>query len=77
MSFGLPVCCVNTGSVAEILGPRCLFSYEPGNIESMVSAIREALCCSDLPKRGQEARELALINHSPDLVAATLAGSLC
>jgi glycosyltransferase involved in cell wall biosynthesis len=29
MSFGLPVCCVNTGSVAEILGPRCLFSYEP------------------------------------------------
>jgi len=72
MSFGLPVCCVNTGSVAEILGPRCLFSYQPQNLDSMVMAIRTALECTDLPERGREAYDLAIKNHSPAVVASRL-----
>jgi glycosyltransferase involved in cell wall biosynthesis len=72
MSFGLPVCCVDTGSVAEILGPRCLFSYQPQNLDSMVTAIRMALECTDLPERGREAYDLASKNHSPALVASRL-----
>ena len=72
MSFGLPVCCVDTGSVAEILGPRCLFAYQPKNLESMVAAIRSALECTDLSERGREAYDLALKNHSPALVASRL-----
>ena len=72
MSFGLSVCCVDTGSVAEILGPRCLFSYQPQNLDSMVTAIRMALECTDLPERGREAYDLASKNHSPALVASRL-----
>lgn len=72
MSFGLPVCCVNTGSVAEIMGPRCLFSYQPLDLDSMVMAIRTALECTDLPERGREAYDLAVKNHSPALVASRL-----
>ena len=72
MSFGLPVCCVNTGSVSEILGPRCLFPYEPQNLGSMVNAIRNVLRCPDLPERGKEAYNLALKNHSPALIASRL-----
>jgi len=72
MSFGLPVCCVNTGSVAEILGPRCLFPYQPQDLDSMISAIRTALECTDLPERGREAYDLAIKNHSPALVASRL-----
>jgi len=72
MSFGLPVCCVNTGSVAEILGPRCLFSYQPQDLDSMVMAIRTALECEDLPERGREAYDLAIKNHSPAVVASRL-----
>jgi len=72
MSFGLPVCCVDTGSVAEILGPRCLFSYQPHDLDSMVMAIRTALECNNLPERGREAFDLAIKNHSPALVAARL-----
>jgi len=72
MSFGLPVCCVKTGSVAEILGPRCLFSYQPQNLDSMVIAIRSALECTDLPERGREAYDLAIKNHSPTVVASRL-----
>jgi glycosyltransferase involved in cell wall biosynthesis len=72
MSFGLPVCCVDTGSVAEILGPRCLFSYQPQDLDSMVTAIRTALECTDLPERGREAYDLAIKNHSPAVVASRL-----
>ena len=72
MSFGLPVCCVNTGSVAEILGPRCLFPYQPQNLDSMVTAIRTALECTDLPERGRVAYDLAIKNHSPAVVASRL-----
>jgi len=72
MSFGLPVCCVDTGSVAEILGPRCLFSYQPQDLDSMVMAIRTALECEDLPERGREAYDLAAKNHSPALVTSRL-----
>lgn len=72
MSFGLPVCCVNTGSVAEILGPRCLFPYQPKDLDSMVMAIRTALECEDLPERGREAYDLAIKNHSPAVVASRL-----
>jgi glycosyltransferase involved in cell wall biosynthesis len=72
MSFGLPVCCVDTGSVAEILGPRCLFAYQPQNLDSMVVAIRQALECIDLLERGKEAYALAIKNHSPALVASRL-----
>ena len=72
MSFGLPVCCVNTGSVAEILGPRCLFSYQPHNLDSMITAIHTALECTDLAERGREAYDLAVKNHSPALVTSRL-----
>ena len=72
MSFGLPVCCVNTGSVAEILGPRCLFAYQPKNLNSMVAAIHAALECQDLSARGREAYDIAVKNHSPALVASRL-----
>ena len=72
MSFGLPVCCVDTGSVAEILGPRCLFAYQPQDLDSMVMAIRTALECTDLSERGREAYYLAAKNHSPALVASRL-----
>jgi glycosyltransferase involved in cell wall biosynthesis len=72
MSFGLPVCCVDTGSVAEILGPRCLFAYQPKNLDSMVAAIHTALECSDLSARGREAYDLAIKNHSPALVTSRL-----
>lgn len=72
MSFGLPVCCVNTGSVAEILGPRCLFAYQPKNLDSMVAAIHAALECPDLPTRGREAYDIAVKNHSPAVVASSL-----
>ena len=72
MSFGLPVCCVDTGSVAEILGPRCLFSYQPQNLDSIVLAIKQALECTDLLERGREAYRIAQTNHSPALVASRL-----
>jgi glycosyltransferase involved in cell wall biosynthesis len=72
MSFGLPVCCVDTGSVGEILGPRCLFGYQPQNLDSMIVAIRQALECTDLLERGKEAYALAIKNHSPALVASRL-----
>ena len=72
MSFGLPVCCVDTGSVAEILGPRCLFSYQTQNLDSMVLAIKTAMECSDLAARGREAYDLALKNHSPAVVTSRL-----
>ena len=72
MSFGLPVCCVNTGSVAEILGSRCLFPYQPQDLDSMVAAIKHALECPDLSQRGREAYDLAIKNHSPALVASRL-----
>jgi beta-1,4-mannosyltransferase len=72
MSFGLPVCCVDTGSVAEILGPRCLFPYQPQDLDSMVAAIKRALECPDLSERGREAYNLAVRNHSPALVASRL-----
>jgi beta-1,4-mannosyltransferase len=75
MSFGLPVCCVDTGSVAEILGPRCLFAYQPHNPDSMVTAIRNALECPDLIARGHEALERATKNHSPELVKTRLAAA--
>ena len=72
MSFGLPVCCVDTGSVAEILGPRCLFAYQPQDLDSMVAAIKRTLECPDLSERGREAYDLALKNHSPALVSSRL-----
>ena len=72
MSFGLPVICVNEGSVPEILG-SCLFPYRRGDGLDQVRAIRDAL--SDpklLADLGKEARLKAETNHSPQMVAAGL-----
>lgn len=72
MSFGLPVCCVDTGSVSEILSSSCLFPYQPKNLDSMVAAIIEILECANLAERGRKAYEIAQVKHSPTAIATRL-----
>jgi glycosyltransferase involved in cell wall biosynthesis len=72
MSFGLPVICVNEGSVPEILGP-CLFPYRRGDFLDQTRAIRDALSNPELlVYLGKEARFRAETSHSPEMVAAGL-----
>ncbi len=72
MSFGLPVVCVEDGSVPEILG-EALYGFSRSDDASLVSALHRALCdTGELARKGLVARARAEANHSPEIVAASL-----
>ena len=63
MSFARCVVAPRMGSIPEVACPQGYFGYDPDDPQGLAGALREAMDCDDLPRRGRAAKEFARRNY--------------